>query len=154
MQSFQFWYEFGINFCCSCYVHYLRKENSRNQKWRKTISQLRQKKKLFLGQRIKTKVWLLKLLNKKKLGHGKLLNLVFVSYRIRVRIASNWQINLVNQKLTVGNVSLEDWDRLTWSFGWTNLSPRLWPRISDALLAIPCHKSKMFVNCAVEVRIF
>uniref|UniRef100_A0A2P2MCV8 Fumarate hydratase 1 n=1 Tax=Rhizophora mucronata TaxID=61149 RepID=A0A2P2MCV8_RHIMU len=38
--------------------------------------------------------------------------------------------------ITVGNVSLEDCDLFTWSFGCTNFSPDLRPRISAALLAI------------------
>lgn len=41
-----------------------------------------------------------------------------------------------SMNITVGKVSLEDWDLLTWSFGCTDFSPRLWPRISAALFAM------------------
>jgi len=55
--------------------------------------------------------------------------------------------------LTVGNVSLEDCDLLTWSFGCTNFSPRLWPRISAALLAITWkeHRRKEQINVRYHV---
>ena len=39
--------------------------------------------------------------------------------------------------MAVGMTSLEDWQRLTWSLGWTGLRvPRGWPRSSLARLAI------------------
>src|ERR671922_1428456 len=56
--------------------------------------------------------------------------------RRRAGISSSWTATADATWIDVGMTSFEDWQRFTWSLGWTSLEPRSPPRISVARLAI------------------
>ncbi len=51
-------------------------------------------------------------------------------------MSSSWIAIAAASWMAVGMTSLEDWPRLTWSFGWTSRDPLSPPRISLARVAM------------------